>query len=273
MLPGAKAPTPLLGTATLCPPPVVACEFWPDLSRKACGRPGLQALLGRPRPSSSIRGLQRPVLTLQAAARHGLLPPRPLRATRSYFTPPASAYLPFAPPTAPPHSASFLLSASVSHMPPSKAQPHLQALGGATQRISSRFLSSWVHLLTPMDVLGYIYILGAFRMVQLQACVFSSQGKRHSIASSITCFLTRHRVYRDRLLGPGGSVAHTCAAPCLVAQLCPTLCDPVVAHQAPLSKELSRQDYQSGLPCPAPGDLPNQNRTGVSCIAGRFFTS
>ena len=30
-----------------------------------------------------------------------------------------------------------------------------------------------------------------------------------------------------------------------------------VAHQAPLSMEFSRQEYQSGLPFPSPGDLPN----------------
>ena len=43
----------------------------------------------------------------------------------------------------------------------------------------------------------------------------------------------------------------------LVAQLCPTLCDPwTVAHQAPLSMEFSRQEYWSGLPFPSPGDLP-----------------
>ena len=30
-----------------------------------------------------------------------------------------------------------------------------------------------------------------------------------------------------------------------------------VACQAPLSMEFSRQEYWSGLPCPAPGDLPN----------------
>ena len=29
-----------------------------------------------------------------------------------------------------------------------------------------------------------------------------------------------------------------------------------VAHQAPLSMEFSRQEYWSGLPLPAPGDLP-----------------
>ena len=31
-----------------------------------------------------------------------------------------------------------------------------------------------------------------------------------------------------------------------------------VARQAPLSTGFSQQDYWSGLPCPSPGDLPNQ---------------
>ena len=30
-----------------------------------------------------------------------------------------------------------------------------------------------------------------------------------------------------------------------------------IAHQAPLSTGFSRQEYWSGLPFPAPGDLPN----------------
>ena len=43
-----------------------------------------------------------------------------------------------------------------------------------------------------------------------------------------------------------------------VAQSCPTLCDPwTVAHQAPPSMGFSRQEYWSGLPFPAPGDLPD----------------
>ena len=86
-----------------------------------------------------------------------------------------------------------------------------------------------------------------------------------------------------------------------------------VACQAPLSMGFSRQEYWSGLPFPSPGDLPNlgmeprspllqvdslpaepqgkprntgvgslpllqhifhpRNWTGVSCIAGRFFTN
>ena len=30
-----------------------------------------------------------------------------------------------------------------------------------------------------------------------------------------------------------------------------------IAHQTPLSKGFSRQEYWSGLPCPPPGDLPD----------------
>ena len=30
-----------------------------------------------------------------------------------------------------------------------------------------------------------------------------------------------------------------------------------IAHQAPLSMGLSRQEYWNGLPCPPPGDLPD----------------
>ena len=41
------------------------------------------------------------------------------------------------------------------------------------------------------------------------------------------------------------------------AQLCPTLATPwTVACQSPLSMELSRQDYWSGLTFLSPGDLP-----------------
>ena len=34
-----------------------------------------------------------------------------------------------------------------------------------------------------------------------------------------------------------------------------------VAHQAPLSMELSRQEYWSGLPFPSLGNLPNEYST------------
>ena len=44
----------------------------------------------------------------------------------------------------------------------------------------------------------------------------------------------------------------------LVAQSCPTLCDPwTVARQAPLSVAFSRHESQGGSPFPSPGDLPD----------------
>ena len=66
------------------------------------------------------------------------------------------------------------------------------------------------------------------------------------------------------------------AACCLVAQLCPSLCDPL-AHQAPLSMGLSRKEYWSGLACPPPGGLPDPLIEFMSFIspelAGKFFTT
>ena len=53
-------------------------------------------------------------------------------------------------------------------------------------------------------------------------------------------------------------------------------CNPMdcVAHQAPLSMGFFRQEYWSGLPCPAPGDLPNPDIESVSpTLAGGFFTA
>ena len=42
----------------------------------------------------------------------------------------------------------------------------------------------------------------------------------------------------------------------LVAQSCPTLCDPMdCRQQVLLSMLFSRQEYWSGLPFPSPGDL------------------
>ena len=62
------------------------------------------------------------------------------------------------------------------------------------------------------------------------------------------------------------------------AQSCLTLVTPwIVAHQAPLSMEFSRQEYWSGLPFPPPGDLPDWEIEPTSLVspllAGGFFTS
>ena len=64
-----------------------------------------------------------------------------------------------------------------------------------------------------------------------------------------------------------------CARVCLCAQLCPT--PRILAHQAPLSVEFSRQEYWSGLPFPLPENLPNPGIKPVSlaspALAGGFF--
>ena len=67
-----------------------------------------------------------------------------------------------------------------------------------------------------------------------------------------------------------------CAVQTKSLQLCLTLCDPwTAAHQAPLSMGFSRQEYWSGLPCPAPEHLPNLRIEPMSltppALAGRFF--
>ena len=50
-----------------------------------------------------------------------------------------------------------------------------------------------------------------------------------------------------------------------------------IAHQVPLSMGFSRQKYQSGLPCPSLGDLPDPGIEPASltspALAGRFFTT
>ena len=50
-----------------------------------------------------------------------------------------------------------------------------------------------------------------------------------------------------------------------------------VAHQAPLSMELSWQEYESGLPFPPPGDVPDPGIEPVSpvapMLAGGFFSA
>ena len=61
-------------------------------------------------------------------------------------------------------------------------------------------------------------------------------------------------------------------------QFCPTLGDPMtVACKAPLSMGFCRQEYQSGLPFPSPGDLADPRIKPMSLIspalASGFFTT
>ena len=71
--------------------------------------------------------------------------------------------------------------------------------------------------------------------------------------------------------------AYVCVCVCVwsLNQLCMSLCDLVtLARQAPLSMELSRQKYWSGLPFPTPGNFPTQEMEPVSsALTGGFFTT
>ena len=61
-------------------------------------------------------------------------------------------------------------------------------------------------------------------------------------------------------------------------QSCLTVCNPMdCSPPDSLSMEFSRQEYQSGLPCPSSGDLPNSGIKPMSLrspeLAGRSFTT
>ena len=65
---------------------------------------------------------------------------------------------------------------------------------------------------------------------------------------------------------------------CVSAQACLTLCDSMdCSPPIPLSMELFRREYWSGLPCPPPGDLPNPGTEPASpvspVLADGFFIS
>ena len=69
--------------------------------------------------------------------------------------------------------------------------------------------------------------------------------------------------------------------PCSVAQLLsrswPFVTPWTIAHQAPQSMKFSRQEYWSGLPCPASRDLPDPGIKPTSLVSpalvGGFFTT
>ena len=69
-----------------------------------------------------------------------------------------------------------------------------------------------------------------------------------------------------------GEQAPACAC-CVLAQSCPTLCDPRDCG-APLFMGFSRQEYWSGLPFPSPEDLPDPGIESMSpALAGGFSTT
>ena len=61
----------------------------------------------------------------------------------------------------------------------------------------------------------------------------------------------------------------------MFTQLRLTLCDPMdVAHQAPLSMKISRQEYWNEMPFPPPQGLPNPGiKLEFPALAGSSFTT
>ena len=74
------------------------------------------------------------------------------------------------------------------------------------------------------------------------------------------------------------STMHSVCMSSKLRQSCPTLCDPM-DYSLPGSsiQGFSRQEYWSGLPCPPPGDLPDQGIEPTSLMfpasADGFFTN
>ena len=67
---------------------------------------------------------------------------------------------------------------------------------------------------------------------------------------------TRHGYSSQGGLYQDGIKLNTCIS-CMHTWLCLTLTPWIVARQAPLSMEFSRQEYWSRLPFPTPGSLPD----------------
>ena len=79
-----------------------------------------------------------------------------------------------------------------------------------------------------------------------------------------------------------GRVSHLAQESVLLSTVCAQLLSRVqlfatswtVAHQAPLSTGFPRQEYQSRLSFPSPGNLPNPGiEPASSALAGRFITA
>ena len=90
-----------------------------------------------------------------------------------------------------------------------------------------------------------IYILCITTLKFRKALVIHSRLNR--VPDSKSLFLKHYTIYHS---------LHACVLSCFShARLFAALW--TVAHQAPLSMGLSRQESWSGLPCPPPGDLPD----------------
>ena len=106
----------------------------------------------------------------------------------------------------------------------------------------------------------------------------------HNSMGHGSCWVGRYlsqRNFEKRVRGQYSASMCVCVYVCvcvfvcvLVAQSCPTLCDPMdCVHQTPWSMEFSRQEYWSGFAIFfSRGSSWPRDPTWVSWIVGRFFT-
>ena len=90
---------------------------------------------------------------------------------------------------------------------------------------------------------------------------------------SSICILQVNVLFREVVDKPN-CISLSCVL-CWVAQLCPTLCNHMdCIHQAPLPMGIFQAKTLEWVATPSSrGSSQPRDRTGVSCIAGRFFTS
>ena len=114
---------------------------------------------------------------------------------------------------------------------------------GHTESDTTERLSTHLPLQTQLAIAGLFYFPKQFYLKLYQPDLNTNDNATKWPLTDIRC--TRGQSYMKIM----------CV---LVAQLCLTFVTPsTVARQAPLSVGFSRQEYQSGLPCPSPGDLPD----------------
>ena len=111
------------------------------------------------------------------------------------------------------------------------------------------------------------------RQLHWVAVVRESEMSLHlrKVGSMYYSMISRPQGIPSTLIELPGPAFPTCMPMCIHAQslqLCPTVCDPMdCIRQASPSVGFCRQEYWSGLPCPAPGDLPNPGIKPTSAVA------
>ena len=137
------------------------------------------------------------------------------------------------------------------------------AVHGVTK--SQTWLSNWTTklILVPILVIGIFQRICLFHLSSLLACLF--------------IILSFYSVNICRVGSDISSFTSMCVCAQLLSHVQLFAVPWTIAHQAPVSMEVSRQVYWSGLPLPIPGHLPDPGIESVSLAspasAGRFFTS